>query len=347
MKKTVKSALSLITAIVIFVSSLLMFSSCKIPIRVNQNGEYGLFGTFISLIDHSGDGVKAFDRRFETVIEMATEYDRLFDIYNEYEGINNLATVNRLAADGPVKVDGRIIDLIMFSIEIYNLTGGSTDITMGPVLKIWHDHREAGNKNPAAATLPDMAELASAAELVGMDGLIINEEESTVYFAKPGMSLDVGAVAKGYTTERLAEWLAADGADGYVIDFGGNLRAIGYKADGNSWSSGVRNPNLDDYENPYIYYFKLADGSAVTSGNYENYYTVGGKSYNHIINKDTLMPAEYFTSVTVITKNSGLADGLSTALFNMSYDDGRALVDSLEGVRVIWLTADGELILSE
>ena len=347
MKRTVKGALSLIAAIAILAFSLSLFSSCKAPITVRQDTQYRLFSTYLTLIDYSGDGEDEFERRFDTVVALATEYDRLFDIYNEYEGINNLATVNRLAADGPVRVDGKIIDLLMFSIEIHDITGGNTDVTMGPVLKIWHDHREAGNKNPAAAALPDMDELVAASELVGIDGLIINEDESTVYFAKPGMRLDVGAVAKGYAAERLAEWLAADGADGYVIDFGGNLRAIGRKPDGNGWTSGVRNPDIYDLQTPYVYYFELADGSAVTSGNYENSYTVGGKSYHHIINKDTLMPAEHFNSVTVITKNSGLADSLSTALFNMSYEDGRALVDSLDGVKVVWVTVDGEILLSE
>ena len=270
MKRTVKGALSLIAAIAILASSLSLFSSCKAPITVRQDTQYRLFSTYLTLIDYSGDGEDEFERRFDTVVALATEYDRLFDIYNEYEGINNLATVNRLAADGPVKVDGKIIDLLMFSIEIHDITGGNTDVTMGPVLKIWHDHREAGNKNPAAAALPDMDELVAASELVGIDGLIINEDESTVYFAKPGMRLDVGAVAKGYAAERLAEWLAADGADGYVIDFGGNLRAIGRKPDGNGWTSGVRNPDIYDLQTPYVYYFELADGSAVTSGNYEN-----------------------------------------------------------------------------
>lgn len=347
MRKTARSRLSLIVAIAMLASSLLVFASCKRPIKVNQDTEYGLFRTYLSLVDYSGDGEDEFLRRFETVVAMATEYDRLFDIYNEYEGINNLATVNRLAADGPVKVDGKIIDLLMFSIEIYNLTEGNTDITMGPVLKIWHDHREIGNAKPDSATLPDPSELSAAAKLVGIDGLVIDEEASTVYFAKPGMRLDVGAVAKGYAAERLAEWLASDSAEGYVVDFGGNLRAVGRKPDGNGWESGVRNPDQYDFEKPYVYYFELADGSAVTSGNYENYYTVGGKDYHHIINKDTLMPAEFFSSVTVITKNSGLADGLSTALFNMSYEDGRALVDSIDGVKVVWITLDGEMIVSE
>jgi thiamine biosynthesis lipoprotein len=88
-------------------------------------------------------------------------------------------------------------------------------------------------------------------------------------------------------------------------------------------------------------YLTLANTSCVTSGNYERFYTVGGKRYHHVIDKDTLMPSEYFAAVTIITENSGLADALSTALFSMSYEDGLALVEKIGGVEVLWITENG------
>ena len=79
----------------------------------------------------------------------------------------------------------------------------------------------------------------------------------------------------------------------------------------------------------------------MTSGDYERYFTVDGVRYHHVIDRDTLMPAEHFRSVTVITPDSGLADGLSTALFSMSYEDGLAMVQKIGNVDVLWISADG------
>ena len=90
----------------------------------------------------------------------------------------------------------------------------------------------------------------------------------------------------------------------------------------------------------FVKQITISDISCVTSGDYERYMKVNGKQYHHIIDKDTLMPAEYFSSVTILTKNSGLADALSTALFCMSYEDGLALVEKIGGVEVLWVYHD-------
>jgi len=91
---------------------------------------------------------------------------------------------------------------------------------------------------------------------------------------------------------------------------------------------------------------ELENMSLVTSGDYQRYYTVNGKSYHHIINPETLMPADYFRSVTIKCKDSGVADALSTALFNMSIEEGKALIKSLGGIDVIWVLKNGEVINS-
>ena len=136
--------------------------------------------------------------------------------------------------------------------------------------------------------------------------------------------------------------LFRSGVTSYVLDLGGNLRVVGTKPDGTSWHTGILNPDIYSDE-PYIYYLDVSDTSVVTSGNYQRFYMVGDKTYHHIINKDTLFPAEYFASVTVITENSALADALSTALFNMSKDEGVRLLDTLDGVSVVWVYSDGRI----
>jgi thiamine biosynthesis lipoprotein len=123
-----------------------------------------------------------------------------------------------------------------------------------------------------------------------------------------------------------------------VLDVGGNLRIVGAKPDGNGWITGIKDPHN---ASKYAEKLTLSDISCVTSGDYERYFEVDGIRYHHIIDKDTLYPAEHFSSVTVICRDSGLADALSTALFCMSYEEGRALVDALDSVEVIWVTKAG------
>ena len=136
-----------------------------------------------------------------------------------------------------------------------------------------------------------------------------------------------------------ARALEAEGVSSYVLNVGGNIRIIGTKPDGTGWVTGVKDPRNTS---EFAIKLRLADTSCVTSGVYERYYTVDGVRYHHIIDKDTLFPAEYFSSLTVITKNSALADALSTALFCMPYDDGAALAEKL-GVDVLWIFPDGEM----
>ena len=168
--------------------------------------------------------------------------------------------------------------------------------------------------------------------------LEIDEANQTVRITDPKASIDVGALGKGYATEKAAQRLAELGATGYVLNIGGNIRIVGTKPDGSGWGTGIKNPASPDQ---YAYKITISNTSCVTSGDYERFFTVDGVKYHHVIDKDTLMPAAYFSSVTIITPNSGLADALSTALFSMPYEEGLALVNKIGNVEVLWITPDG------
>jgi len=259
----------------------------------------------------------------------------LFDIYNDYSGLNNVKTINDNAGVKPVEVDTRIISMLKFCREVYDMTEGMVDVTLGPVLKLWHDAREEGETNPGKAYLPDMDELRAAMEYVGFDNLVIDESSSTVFLADPNARLDVGAVAKGYAVQMASEKLP----EGYLVSVGGNVVATGGKDGGDTpWSVGIRNPlgEADDY----IYIVNLIKGSAVTSGDYQRYYTVAGENYHHIIDPTTLMPGTKWRSVTIICEDSGLADALSTAAFLMDRERGEKLIVS-QGAEAMWVDAEG------
>ena len=306
-----------------------------------RNTSFAYFDTVSSII-----GAETSEEKFSEVsnkaMELLGEYHKLYDIYNEYDGIVNLCTINKLV-DGEhqtLKVDKRIIDMLLYAKEMYNKTNGKMNIAMGSVLSIWHDYRTEGLNNPGSAKLPPMELLKEAALHTDINNLIIDEENSTVFISDPKMKLDVGAVAKGYAVEMVARYLQEMGKTDYAVNVGGNIRTTGVKASGEKWQAGVESPEGDG---SYIAYIELDNKASVTSGSYQRYYVVGGKRYHHIIDSETLMPAEGFLSVSLICENSADGDCLSTALFCMSLEDGMTLVNSLQGVEALWVTEDGEI----
>lgn len=321
---------------------LCLFCPLLLSCRNDEAKIYDYFNTVCTLRSYNGDSKADFEKNESQFVTLLEKYHKLFDIYFSYSGVNNIYTINENAGKEPVKVSRELIDFLIYSKEMYTLTGGKVNIAMGAVLKIWHDKRTEANSPGGKASLPKESELHSAGEHTDINKLIIDEVNFTVYLSDPEMSLDVGAIAKGYAAQKIAEYFIERGISGYVIDLGGNISAIGKKANGDGWVTGIKNP-IPNSESAYAAKIKIEDTSCVTSGDYERYYTVSGKRYHHIIDPDTLFPAAYFSSVTIIAKDSALADTLSTALFCMNEVDGRALIGNLTGVEVMWIYSDGRI----
>ena len=299
---------------------------------------FNFFDTVSYIYSYADDSQNDFEANCEAVSDILEEYHHLFDIYYEYSGINNLKTINDNAGKEPVQVDQKLIDFLLYSKELYTLTNGEMNVMMGSVLSLWHDCRETASASPSNASIPTKEALDKAALHTDISLLEIDVASNTVRITDPDARIDVGALGKGYATEKAAEHLLQNGVDGYVLNIGGNIRTIGHKHDGSGWKTGIKNP-----ADPSQYALKLtiADTSCVTSGDYERFFVVDNVKYHHVIDKDTLMPASYFSAVTIITPNSGLADALSTALFSMSYEDGLALVNQIGDVEVLWITSAG------
>ena len=336
--------------------------------------DFTFFDTVSYVYSYAGDSEKDFEANVNGVFDILREYHSLFDIYYEHSGVTNLRTLNLNAGGNALVVDQKLIDFLLYAKELYQTTDGEMNIMMGSVLSLWHDAREnksfeglycsrcrkfftaedcTDNKCPQSDSTgvkcqnPVVTfeyELEQRSKHISMDSLEIDVNNRTVRITDPDASIDVGALGKGYATEMAAQYLIEKGATGYVLNIGGNLRLIGTKADGSEWSTGIKNPSNTDQ---YATIITLSDTSCVTSGDYERYFTVAGKRYHHIIDKDTLMPANHFSSISVITENSALADALSTALFCMSYEDGLALAHKFGSVDVVWITRDGEILMTE
>jgi thiamine biosynthesis lipoprotein len=307
-----------------------------------------LFDTVTKIIGYA-ESKDDFHDMAQQIHDDLEEYHELYDIYNNYEGINNLKTINDNAGIKPVKVDQRILDLLTFSKEMYNKTNGKVNIAFGSVLKLWHDYRAEGIDNPEKSELPPMDQLIAASEHTDIEDLVIDLEAGTVYLQDPDMTLDVGAIAKGYAVEQASRLAIERGFTKGLISVGGNIRAIGSKLDADGqdslWQVGIQNPD-EEGNRPNILMTQFADRSVVTSGVYERYYTVNGKKYHHIIDEETLMPTESFIAVTIITPDSGLADALSTAIFNMTFDEGLEMIEAIPDTEAMWIKPDGEILFS-
>ena len=304
------------------------------------------FDTVISLIGFA-ENEDIFNEQADYLHQLYVDLHKLFDCYNSYEdeGINSIYTVNNKAPFGPVAVDPVLFTLLKYAKEQYGIVHGQTNIAMGSVLSIWHEYREAGLSNPSKAVLPSFSLLSSASEHTDINDLILDEENMTVTFADPDLRLDIGAVAKGYATEIAAQALLAGPMPSFIISAGGNVRIGNPPADGRAnWGVGIQDPDSAVLgTNDVIETLYLHDCSVVTSGDYQRYYTVQGTNYHHVIDPDTLMPGNYYRSVSIITEDSGYADLLSTAAFLMPFKESRSFIESLDDVDAIWVFDDGHI----
>ena len=287
---------------------------------------YDAFDTVIIVTGYA-DSQEAFDAVYNQAKDMFLHYHRIYDGYKAYEGVHNLYYVNKNAANGPVPAEPELIDLLLYMKDLQPRLLGRVNVAMGAVLSYWHECREEGE------TLPEERLLRAYGNHVNFDDVIIDESAGTIYFADPYLSLDLGAVAKGYATEIVASWLLTSGMTSYIISAGGNVRCGERPLDGRArWGVGIQDPEDALFSNSIKDVVYLTDMSVVTS-----------VRYHHIIDPDTLFPSAYMRQVTVVTRDSGYADALSTMLFLLPYEEGRAFVDSQPDVEAYWVLNDGSV----
>ncbi|GHV05805.1 thiamine biosynthesis lipoprotein ApbE [Clostridia bacterium] len=276
-----------------------------------------------------------FQKARDAARDVIVQCDKLYDIYHDYDGINNLKTINDNAGLSPVTVDPLLRDMITYAVAAYDYTDGLINVALGPVLSIWHDHRTAKQ------TLPDMAELHAAYTLCDINDVVIDGD--TVFLKKRGMSLDVGAIAKGYAAQLAINAAVDAGAESVLLNMGGNVVTHGKPMNGrDSWLIGIQNPTggqlLDTVP--------MNDGAVVSSGSYQRYFIVDGVSYGHIIDPATLMPPTRYTHVSVVCDSSAAAEMLSTAIFIADRAEGEHLAKRWNAA-LLWYYADGSIETTE
>jgi len=325
---------------------LLIFSSCS---QSQEDQEYlrfqtqidGPFDTLTILVGFA-QSEEEFAHYVDIIFSNLIKLHDLYDIFNAYEGINNLYTINANAGLSPVPVAPEIISMLQAAQEAYAITNGITNAAMGAVLRVWHEYRSHGLRHPEQATLPPMEVLHQMAQHISMSQVIIDDMAGTVFLQNPYLSLDVGAVAKGYAVDLAMDAAVEAGMRSGLISVGGHVVARGRPLDGRDyWGIAIQDPEAGPgLSQEFVDNVFFTDATLSISGTYQRFYQVDGLIFNHIINPTTLMPADLYMQVAVIHPVSWMADILSTALFILPQEEGEALVLT-HGGEALWIDNDG------
>jgi len=277
------------------------------------------------------------------VEESFRELQRLQGIFDRYDPESEISRLNREAAQGPVTVSEDLWRVIITGVEVYRESGGAFDITVGPLVDLWDVLGRGARGDPP----PGEEEIAVARELVGTDMLELDEARRTVRFLRPGMTIDVGGLAKGYALDRAAEVLRSRGVEtGYISMISTDL-TLGEKpgtAGGPLWRIGILDPRGEDYLATLL----LPGGTYVsTSGDYQRFFDYQGVRYHHILDPRTGYPARGAISVTVVGGEEGArSDALSTAIFVLGYPEGLRWAES-RGLECLLVDSSGEVHCTE
>lgn len=303
---------------------------------------YNTFDTQITYIEYTKN-----ENEFnENARLVQTEFERLhklYDNYRNYDDIVNIKTINDNAGKEAVKVDKDILDLVILSKDAHEKTFGKVNIAMGSVLQIWHDYSEQNSSIEESETkLPIEEELKEANKHTDIKAIEVDEKNSTIYINDEKVMMNLGATAKGYATEIIAKKLEEKGVKHGSINAGGNVRTIGTPGDGREkWGIALQNPDLDASDYLEVLYL---DGSwsVVTSGDYQRYFIHNGQRFHHIIDPETLYPKTLYRSASIMAKDSGVADILSTAIYLSSKEEAEKIIENYGAeAGVVWAN-DGE-----
>jgi len=285
------------------------------------------------------------DEIFANIETTLAYYNIMSDKYKSYDGIMNVYEINKTAGT-TVTVDQPLYDLIKFTFDSQEDVVDFYNAALGPVLEIWHDYRDNCLDN-SICELPTMTELNDANTLTNPSNIILDDDNHTLTMDE-GMSIDLGGVSKGYVSRELIKYLDTLDVSAYLLNNGESNISIGGThpvRENGKFVIGITNPEntFDIYATTY-----LSNGEQlVTSGDYQKYFEVDGTPYHHIIDPITLMPSANSRSVSIITTDPALADLYSTAIFNMSIEDGQTFVNGIDGIEAIWFGIDGTVYFSE
>ena len=256
-------------------------------------------------------------------LEMVHEIEDQLSVFREH---SDLSRVNRLAADGPVKVDRALFDLLVLAARVARETDGAFDPTAGPLVDLWRACR-------GEERIPSESEIGERLQQTGIAKVELNDDADTIRFRQNGMELNAGGFGKGYTLDRMSEHLVAGGVGEWLLHGGhSSLLARGDHADQGGWPVGVGNPLFTEKR---LGTLLLCNRAMATSGSNIQYFRHGGRRYGHILDPRTGWPADNLLSATALAPTAAQADALSTAFFVLGVENARRCCDNLEDAGAI------------
>ena len=268
-------------------------------------------------------------------------YEKLFSRTLEGSEVYNINKASAEHSQTTFTVSDELKDILEFSLTYGALSEGALDISIAPLSALWDFSDLEHKTEPPAADI-----IASAKEFVNYNNISL--KDNTLTFAKPGMQLELGAVAKGYIADRVKDFLLSKGVSSAIINLGGNILLVGSKPNDIAFNVGIQKP-FEDRDSVVVAISQLKDCSMVSSGIYERYfYDKDGIFYHHILNAETGYPCDTnLLQVTIISKDSATGDALSTSCFALGLEKGMELINSLPDVYAAFITADGKLHFSD
>ncbi len=273
--------------------------------------------------------ITAYGKNSEKALKLCEK--KIYELDSVFTAERNDGELYRLNESQSATVSDELVNIISDSLRYQSITFGNFDIRVRKLIDIWGF--TTGNY-----CVPDKKQIDEAIpkEQISISGTTISLN---------GEKLDLGAVAKGYTSAKLACMLKENGVDSALIYLGGNVRAVGSKPDGSDYKIGIKNPF--DTEK-IIGYVEVSDKAVITSGGYQRFFEKDSKKYHHILNPHSGFPAQSgLSSVTIISSDDALADALSTAVYVGGKELAEELYPELGNFEYILVTDDGTIELSD
>jgi len=273
---------------------------------------------------------------WEMIRESIAEIERIEALISSWDERSQTFKINAYSGIEAVKVDKELYDLIERSLAISKLTQGAFDITFSGVKGLYiFDKKEH--------ELPEQQQLSEALKNVGYQHIEL-QPENQVYLNQKGISIEFGAIGKGYAADKVKQLMIDNGVPGGVINASGDLTVWARQADGQPWKVGIANP-VDKKE--ILFWLPIENKSVATSGDYEEFFENDGIRYSHIINPVTGYPTTGLMSVTVFSRSAELSDALATSVFVMGVKDGMEMIEQMEGVSCIIIVDLENIYFSE
>ena len=252
--------------------------------------------------------------------------------------MNQVNQAAKAAVGTEVPISADMAHVLETALEYGEKSGGMLDCTIGDLIDLWGigtDH----------AAIPADGKIQALLRPDGWKDVSYHAESGSLTFASNAVTLNFGAVAKGYISDAMKTALEETGVTSALMSLGGNVMTLGVKPDGSSWTVAITDPFSPD---SLIASLHVTDQAVVTSGNYEKYFEENGKRYHHILDPYTGAPSESdVVSTTIIADNGIDCDALSTATYLLGSDAGMQLINSLDGIEAVFVKATGELVTSD